>query len=109
MGTVPKILLVVLAIVILYVAGAWLNVYGRREGPGEITRTPIPSDVVLARANAQRDAATSAGRSDWMFVNRFMKPPTGNAQAKREHEGMFKAQGRESRGCECRHTRLTPP
>ena len=42
------LLLCGLLVVILagYLAGALLGLYGRHEGPGEITQTPIPTPVL---------------------------------------------------------------
>jgi hypothetical protein len=43
----------------LYVAGAWLRLYGRHQGPGEATEARIPVEVVEARARGQQRAAAS--------------------------------------------------
>jgi hypothetical protein len=45
--------------VVLYVAGAWLRLYGRHLGPGEATQARIPVEVVTARERAQQRAAAS--------------------------------------------------
>jgi hypothetical protein len=45
----------------LYVAGAVLGWYGQLYGPGELTRKPIPAEVVASRADAQTSAAQSIG------------------------------------------------
>ena len=57
---VRRIGFVVLALLLL--AGAWLaglvlGLYGSHQGPGEITRTPIPAPLVKERAAAERRAA----------------------------------------------------
>ena len=63
MSPTPRsVLLVVLAmllVVVLYVAGAWLRLYGRHLGPGEATQARIPVEVVTARERAQQRAAAS--------------------------------------------------
>ncbi len=51
-----------IALALLGIAGAWLaglalGLYGSHQGPGEITRTPIPAPIVSERANADRAAA----------------------------------------------------
>ncbi len=50
-------LLGIVAVVGAYVAGAWFRLYGVHEGPGEMTRTRIPADVVDARARTEAVAA----------------------------------------------------
>jgi len=50
-------LLVIIVLVGAYVAGAWFRLYGAHEGPGEVTRTRIPADVVEARARTEATAA----------------------------------------------------
>ena len=50
-------LLVIIAVVGAYVAGAWFRLYGVHEGPGEVTRTRIPADVVEARTRTEATAA----------------------------------------------------
>jgi hypothetical protein len=49
----------VLAVVALYVAGAWLTLYGSHEGPGELTEVRIPEEVVATRSRDQQSAASS--------------------------------------------------
>jgi hypothetical protein len=51
--------LIALGAAVLIVAG--MGWFGRHEGPGELTARPIPSDVVAARAGAQRAAAAARG------------------------------------------------
>ncbi len=48
------------------IAGAWLaglvlGLYGSHQGPGEITRAPIPAQVVSERVSADRSVAAKAG------------------------------------------------
>ena len=50
-------LLVIILIVAAYLAGVWLRLYGVHEGPGEVTKTRIPADVVEARTRAEAVAA----------------------------------------------------
>ena len=63
MSPTPRtVLLVALAILLvasLYVAGAWLRLYGQHLGPGEATQARIPVEVVTARERAQQRAAAS--------------------------------------------------
>ena len=42
-----------------YVQGMELGAYGQHQGPGEVTKKPIPADVVTARTQGQQQAATS--------------------------------------------------
>ena len=58
------ILLLVLAVPVTYVVGMVLGLYGRHEGPGVITPTPIPAGTVAARARAQKSAALARGAPD---------------------------------------------
>jgi hypothetical protein len=46
-----------LALVGLYVLGAWLHLYGALEGPGEPTASRVPADVLALRARADQRAA----------------------------------------------------
>ncbi len=55
------ILLLVFAVPVSYVIGMALGLYGRHEGPGVITPTPIPASTVAARAQAQKSAALARG------------------------------------------------
>ncbi len=55
--TLLSIVLVGVLLVALYLAGAWLRLYGEHEGPGELTRAVIPKSVVATRADVQRRAA----------------------------------------------------
>ena len=57
--TVLLVVLAILLVVLLYVAGAWLRLYGRHLGPGEATQARIPVEVVTARERAQQRAAAS--------------------------------------------------
>ena len=50
-------LLVIVAVVGAYVAGAWLRLYGVHEGAGEVTKTRVPADVVEACMRAEVNAA----------------------------------------------------
>jgi hypothetical protein len=43
----------------LYVAGAWLRLYGEHEGPGEFTASPIPEAVLEEHGRAQKRAAAA--------------------------------------------------
>ena len=52
-------LLALIAVLGVYVAGGWLGFYGRHEGAGKPTATPIPAAVVSERASEQRSAATA--------------------------------------------------
>ena len=54
---VVGLVLLIVVLAGLYVGGAWLRLYGRHEGPGQITATRIPDAVVQARAHAQATAA----------------------------------------------------
>ena len=45
----------------VYVAGVVLGWYGELQGPGELTRKPIPAEVVASRAAAEAKAAASIG------------------------------------------------
>ena len=49
-----SLLLVGVLLVVLYVAGAWLRLYGHHEGPGQVTRVVIPKPVLSERADLQR-------------------------------------------------------
>ncbi len=51
------LVLLVVVIVGLYLAGAWLRLYGAHEGPGTVTSARIPAAVVDARVRAQTNAA----------------------------------------------------
>jgi hypothetical protein len=57
-GVLALVGLVVL-VALLYVAGAWLTLYGSHEGPGEATEVRIPAEVVAARTRDQQRAASS--------------------------------------------------
>ena len=60
--TLRRVLLALLglvAVLALYVAGAWFGFYGRHEGAGAPTTTPIPATVVSERAAEQRASATA--------------------------------------------------
>jgi hypothetical protein len=46
---------------LVYLAGAVLGLYGREQGAGEVTRAPIPAEVVAARAAAQAELAQASG------------------------------------------------
>jgi hypothetical protein len=62
MSLVRGIVALVAALVVialLYLAGAWLGLYGEHEGPGEATATPIPEAVVAGRARTQQRAAAA--------------------------------------------------
>ena len=65
------LLLCGLLVVILagYLAGALLGLYGRHEGPGEITQTPIPTPVLSRRADVQAvaGAASTADAKQILF------------------------------------------
>ena len=52
-------LLAVVALLALYIAGAWYGFYGRHEGAGTPTAAAIPAAVVSERAALQRSAATA--------------------------------------------------
>jgi hypothetical protein len=54
---IAAVVALLLVIVGLYVAGAWLHLYGEHLGPGEPTEARIPESVVAARARAQQRAA----------------------------------------------------
>ena len=61
--------IVFVALALFVIAGAWLaglalGLYGSHQGPGEITRTPIPAQVVRERAQAERVAARTEGDAD---------------------------------------------
>jgi hypothetical protein len=60
---VGAILLGVLLLVGGWTAGLLLGLYGRHEGPGAVTRAPIPGPIVSGRAAGQRDAALERGVS----------------------------------------------
>ena len=51
------VLAIVLALGLLYLAGAWLQLYGEHEGPGEVTEVVVPRAVLEARARTQQRAA----------------------------------------------------
>jgi len=53
------VILVVIAALGLYVAGAWRGWYGRHEGAGVPLDARIPEAVVVARAGAQHEAAAA--------------------------------------------------
>ena len=57
-GVLALVGLVVL-VALLYVAGAWLTLYGSHEGPGELTEVRTPEEVVAARTRDQQRAASS--------------------------------------------------
>ncbi len=61
MKRIGIIFLLVLAVPVTYVIGMALGLYGRHEGPGVITPTPIPAGTVAARAQAQKSAALARG------------------------------------------------
>ncbi len=53
--------IVFVALALLLIAGAWLaglllGLYGSHQGPGEITRSPIPAEIVSERAQVERAA-----------------------------------------------------
>jgi uncharacterized protein DUF3604 len=52
-----RVIVIVVVIVGMYVAGAWLRLYGAHEGPGTVTAARIPAPVVEARSRAQTNAA----------------------------------------------------
>ena len=55
--TLLSIVLVGVLLAALYVAGAWLRLYGQHEDAGEVTSAIIPKSVVAARARVQGRAA----------------------------------------------------
>ena len=58
--SIRRIIVGLLVLVVLlgaYIAGARLGLYGVHEGPGEVTRTRIPADIVEARARTESTAA----------------------------------------------------
>jgi hypothetical protein len=59
-----RVLFIALALVLI--AGAWFaglvtGLFGSHLGPGEVTKTPIPADVLAARAAVESGAATALG------------------------------------------------
>jgi hypothetical protein len=58
------ILTVAVIVTTVYVVGALLGWYGVLYGPGEITRTTIPAEVVASRAAAEVRAAQAIGAGD---------------------------------------------
>jgi hypothetical protein len=48
-------------LVVLYVAGAWLGLYGRHQGPGKVTEKRVPVAVVDARSQAREEATQALG------------------------------------------------
>jgi hypothetical protein len=52
-------LLAIVALLALYIAGAWFGFYGRHEDAGTPTAATIPAAVVSERAAEQRSAATA--------------------------------------------------
>jgi len=57
MRRIVGLVVVLLIIVVAYVAGAFLHLYGRHEGPGEVTKVRVPPATVHARATAEAAAA----------------------------------------------------
>jgi Protein of unknown function (DUF3604) len=60
MQIIKRMVLLLVAVVLIagaYVAGAWLHLYGRHEGPGKIAKTRVPQAVINARTEAQTSAA----------------------------------------------------
>ena len=57
MRRIVGLVVVLLVIVVAYVAGAFLHIYGRHEGPGVITEVRVPPAAVDARAHAEAAAA----------------------------------------------------
>jgi hypothetical protein len=61
--TITRTVLLIVAIAVLaaalYVAGAWLRLYGRHLGPGEPSEARIPAEVVRERAQVRQRAAAS--------------------------------------------------
>ncbi len=55
-GIIGLVVILVVAVG-LYVAGAWLRLYGVHEGAGAVTQSRIPAPVVEARSRAQVSAA----------------------------------------------------
>jgi hypothetical protein len=58
---IAKLIGLVFVLIAAYVAGAWVGLYGRHEGPGEVTRAPIPPALVSERVKTQQAAASTAG------------------------------------------------
>ena len=61
MRIVKRVVAVVVLLVLLagaYGTGAWLQLYGRHEGPGTPTQATVPAAVVAARSMAHATAAT---------------------------------------------------
>ena len=61
MRLVLRLVLVPILLVVLYVAGALLGLYGDERGAGEPTAARIPGKVVQERVAAQRQAAAARG------------------------------------------------
>lgn len=62
MRWVLRVLACVLGVVLaigLYLLAAWLQVFGRHQGPGEPTQARVPEAVVAQRAQAERRAAAT--------------------------------------------------
>ncbi len=59
-GAIGIVALVVL-LAVGYVAGGYFGFYGAHRGPGEITGTKTPGDVIASRTQAQTDASKQAG------------------------------------------------
>lgn len=65
--SVGAVVLVIVVIAAGYLGGAWLHLYGRHEGPGEVTRAPIPREVVSSREEVERKAAGTAAVKQILF------------------------------------------
>jgi hypothetical protein len=46
-----------------YLGSIWLGVFGRSEGPGEVTRMTVPERIITARQERVGEAARLAGRA----------------------------------------------
>ncbi|MCS5637390.1 MAG: DUF3604 domain-containing protein, partial [Myxococcota bacterium] len=64
-GALVAIVGVSLVAIGLYALGS--GALGRHEGPGDITRIPIPPDVLLERSAARARAADGAGNKSILF------------------------------------------
>ena len=66
-----RLLLLVLALVVL-LGIAWVIVFsgGHLEGPGEVTKTQLPPEVVAARVETQRKTSEGA----FLFLYWALKP-----------------------------------
>ncbi|MBY0277443.1 DUF3604 domain-containing protein [Candidatus Binatia bacterium] len=62
MRLVKRLLVLLLALVVLLgIAWAWIFSGGHLEGPGEVTKTQLPPEVVTARTSTQRQASSALG------------------------------------------------